>query len=257
MLEGLGEYDAAAVQAIVRDTMRRAPADRVWPWIARAIYRYEVELAADGFADLADPSADDLLEQVAKHAAALRHTLNRLSLLSLKSPAKVGKQNHANALRFGQALTDHFESKRERGGRSAFFDDLQFCVDALKTPEKQMADLRKRHAALRARGALDEYQAYLEGSTLARNLAGSPDLPSRSRGPDDPFLAGLVADLAEVWARVTGKKPSASYKFTVRDEGPPFVRLVNGCLMLAHHGKATPEQVKTALPERLDASPSK
>ena len=211
MLEGLGEYDAAAVQAIVRDTMRSAPVDRVWPWIARAIYRYEVELAADGFADLAEPSADKLLEQAAKQAKALRQTLYQLSLLSFKSPAKVGAQNHANALRFGLLLSDHFTDRADGGGsRSAFLSDLA----ALAAMSKQ---------------------------------AKSDTLEARKRGALNPFLAGLVADLAEVWSAAIGTKPSAADPVRKDGQGGPFVRLVNGCLSLADGNESTSEQIKTAL----------
>lgn len=84
--EGMGEYDADAVQAVVRDAMPNIPADKAWPWVARAIYCYDRERSVGAIGMLRDTNADILVQQVQKQAIALKQILHGLNFLAMRSP---------------------------------------------------------------------------------------------------------------------------------------------------------------------------
>lgn len=210
MLDGMGEYLAADVQSILADALSSAPVDRAWPWVAHAAFLYSGDRRINATLSNSEDNADKLVERIGNQAGKLVSSLIALNSIGLRGPDVVGKPHADKAWRLLSDLQNQFAGPQSTGREYVqFVEKLAFIEDTCKSRR----------------------------STVAK---------SRKRGASDPHLALLVWHLAAFWRRAANREPSAADPGHIDRDGP-FVRLVNGCLRMAHGPTATSAQVDRAI----------
>lgn len=208
--DGMGEYDAGAVQEAIQVALPTVPIERAWPWVARAIFIYETERKLrDSYAP-PEPNSDALVDLMQRQSVALRKSLLNLNFLSIRPPEEVGRQHFEKATQVHRSLRTRFGGPNTLGA-----EYVQFLA-GLEIVSEVCAGFNSKAATDRRRGALD------------------------------PHLSTLVWELSDFWTKASGRAPSASNPGHA-DNDAPFVRLVNGCLRLAGAAAASPRKVGTAI----------
>lgn len=209
--DGMGEYDPNAIQTLLKDALPKIAAERAWPWVARATFIYETERAIrDSYAP-PEPNADILIKKIRRQADELWKSLIAINFLTIKSPEEVGRQHYDKAWQVQNAFQTHF------GGPASMGVEYSKFLNSVQAVSRVCAENR---------------------DNVARN---------RKRGASDPHLSLLVLYLAEFWLAASGRKPSAADPFRADGKPGPFVRLVNGCLVIAGAPEVTAKQVEAAI----------
>ena len=97
MFEGVGEYEPGSFHEILADVLPKAPADRVWPWVARATWIYACDRAVAEAFGPSELSAAAIIERIAQQAVKLAANLTDLSAMAMASPDRFGQRNVSDA----------------------------------------------------------------------------------------------------------------------------------------------------------------
>jgi hypothetical protein len=215
--EAMGKFEKQDVCAVLRDALPSETRERVsqiWPWVARAIYKYQIGITMSGM--LIEYSSDtrSIANSTLTHAIKLRESLILLNTVILRSPYEVGRHNWVEA--------DALLTKINTSLGNKTYNSISF------SPVVELAI------------ALEKL------TDVCINFSGSK-ISKRRRGITDPRLPFLVEDLRWLWKVLHNREPSTASTHRKDSKGPPFVRLVNGCIQLAGGSPTSRKKVAAAL----------
>jgi hypothetical protein len=201
---------------------------RYWPWIALAadLYRHERKTKADYGKQPKPTEVETLLSRIAAKAQTLRCDLMQLDELSRRLSEATAPLRREHLTWLYQSISQSLTANRvvEPSDRAEALLDWTGMFETWKRLELLEAA---------AKAALSRFDKSL--------LTGV-------RSQRDKGLIGLVSKSAEIWMKLTGKRPSVSESNRQASKGrkPPFVRFVTNIAGLVDDREPTLDQIATA-----------